>query len=626
VAYKSPYSLADVGLPDDYSNLTSGGQKDARIACLTSWFDPKKPHILCTDTEAFCKADLLWQECYLKPAKVNEAIYYFDDPLCRRDMARAMMAPPKIPTEPCKTLISAPRRMGKTQTVLVGGTTLAATVRPNTGILIVEYNATRNEEEIKKIMAQMEDNDRIHADFGGRGKLFPRKSSAKKSWSSERLDLYNGSYIAGHSVNSAQRGRGPLWSILDDPEPEDLTRNKKWRAEFFQNLFGVFLPMFHFGCKITWVGTPIHLQSCLNQALKGLSEKDPETAEERDTRFDDWHRLQIMMIQEGEDGPYSIQPQRLSVEAAEHKKKTLGIQAYMAEIQGIPIQPGQFAFTPHDTFHHYMHCVDEKGEEYHFDLKTGTRTPWRTWIKSLLVMGAMDPSTGTGIDSDPGAIVLIGIAPGGVRYILDVYNRRVFPEILIDAAIQLSDQWKCNTFAVEKVAMQVIVARLMRQKCMDLLNSGKFAPRVIDLANHKKDKISRILTLTPYFTHHQLRFKRLDDFVAIDGTVHKAVPTPNRTAHLALMEQILSYTDTGIAGPDDAIDCLEMVLRTSQNSAPGMQRSQDVNPIDQTVAEWKEVGFDFNRNSIPIASWTPTMWAESAPVFDSGSADDDDGY
>lgn len=607
-----PYSLEEMGLPPDYgSELTTEGRKLARKAVLTSWYDPKKPHILCNDVHRFVQAHKTWSEFYLKPAKCNQSTYYWSDPVIKYDITRKVMGPSPVPTEPTKTLISAPRRICKTQSVLIECGSLVACCRPRTGILVVEYNATRNEEEIKKILSQVEDNDRIHADFGGVGRLYPRKSSPKRTWNSERLDFLNGSYIAGHSINSAQRGRGPLWGILDDPEPEDLTRNKAWRAEFFRNLFGVFLPMFHYGGKITWIGTPIHLQSCLNQALKGLSEKDEETPEDRDTRFDDWLRFQISMIQIGPNGEeYSIQPERLSVEAAEHKKKALGIQAYMAEIQGIPIQPGQFAFTPDEFLHHYMHCVDSKGEEYFLDLKTGEKKPWQDWLKSLIVYGAMDVADGQSVESDPGAIILIGIAPNGSRHVLDAFNKRCFAELLVDAAIILSQQWNCPTFGVEKVALQTVVSRLMRNQCLALNQEGKFAPRVIEVPNYRKNKIQRVLTLTPYFTHHQIRFLRHEDLVMSDGVTHRSVPTPSKQSHRALMEQVLSYTDEGVAGPDDAIDCLEMALRISQLATANPSGSDEGDDLDKDLASWNEAGFSFGRHSLPVEQWTEKMWKE----------------
>ena len=135
------------GLPGDYPTLSPSAKKKARFSSLTSWFDPKQPNLLCLDTEAYLRAHFLFVEYYMKPSNLNQGTYYYEDPLNKTEMLRSVMAPSLRTGKPSKTIVTATRRIGKTQSLIVEGVTLISLVRPFTFTLISEYNASRTGEE-----------------------------------------------------------------------------------------------------------------------------------------------------------------------------------------------------------------------------------------------------------------------------------------------------------------------------------------------------------------------------------------------------------------------------------------------------------------------------------------------
>ena len=605
-------SLEKAHLPQKYSRMTEGEKKKARLHSLTSWFDPDKPDQLCSNVDNFVAAHYLWCEYYFKADPYNRGTYYYDDPICKYDMVRMAMGNSLIDTEPSKAVVHAPRRLGKTKTLVEELCSLLAITRPFTEILISEANSERTIEEIVKIKSQIENNKQIHADFGAEGVLWPRKHASASRWKTNRLEFLHlpKCAIIGHSINSAQRGRGPIFGIIDDPEGDEDSYNRKWRKDYFSKLFNVYLKMFNAGGKILWIGTVIHGQSCLALALQGLAQLDDEEGS-LDPRFDDWNKRRISMIEEGPDGElFSQQPQRLTVEGFETRKKAQGVASVMAELQGMPITPGQSAFDFDPYRHGYMRCKnDSGGEDYFFDLATGERQPWNEWLDTLVVFAAGDLADGVSPDSDPGALVFIGINPKGIRYVLDVFNKRCYSGDLIKTAYDMATKWNCKTLAWEKTGMQVAIVRQARRHMEQLRAEGVRVPRLVELSNNKRDKVSRILTLIPYFSSDQIRFMRFGKVVDGKGCAHDSTTIANMRYHRDLSCQVVEFTDEGLRGHDDAIDALEMAIRIS-TGAKGIAPPVEEHPTDQLIKDWEEVGINFNSHSIPVNNWSPEMRKE----------------
>lgn len=607
--------LHRAGLPVNYRKLTLAGKLSARMRTLKGWYDPSRPDILCTDPDAFVRAHFLWCEWYYKPAAVNSSVYYYDDPSCKYEIVRTTMSPSMGIESPAKTILHAPRRVGKTLTIIIEELPLIAITRPGSTLLLSEVNAERTQEEVDKIKTQIENNDRIHQDFGGYGKLWPKRNHPSQRWKNTRLDFpVSGSSLLAHSINSSQRGRGPIFGVIDDPEDDETTYSRDWRRKFFEKLFKVYVRMFHQGGKIVWIGTVIHGLSALSQALEGMSETE-ETQDHviRDRRFQDWHKLRFKLIETDAEGKrYSIQPQRMSVAGFDHLMEVDPATA-MAELQGLPVNPGSTAFHFDELGPHgFMHCqgegTGEREEDYFLDLKTGETMEWKKFTESLRIFHAGDPADGVSADSDPGAIVTMGVSPAGVRFVLDAVVRVCFSEQLVEESMNLFLLWGGERMAWERNANQTYILRLAERHRESLEKKGKTLPVQEGICNLRKRKISRVLSMRPLFGSEMIRVCYTGEFTDRTGRTHVSVKHPHAGYLNVLKSQIREYTDEGIRGHDDAVDALEMVVRISHHVRP-VEETLEQDPTVAQLQRWDDAGIPM-KERLPISMWTEEMALE----------------
>lgn len=607
---KDPHEiLLRAGLPKDYTKLSTGDQRDSRMRVLHSWYDKKRPNILVPDgyVDRFIQALFLWVEFYIKPAICNSGVYYFDDFAGKYDFVREVFSPALEEGQPAKSILTATRRAGKTQTMIVEVMPFMGITRPFTPMLISELNDTRTSEEVSKIKNQVEENERIHHDFGAEGVLFP-KSSGTRKWNAHHLQFIHhpGSEILGHSLESAQRGRGPLFGVIDDPEDDELTYNRDWRRKLIDKILKVYVNMFHWGGKVLWIGTPIHRLSALSQAMRG--EADAEGDNELsvvDPRFSDWRKIKMALIHK-EDGHWiSRQPERMSIKAF-MKRMEINPLETKAEILCEPVTPGDRAFVLDAFRHSYMRCKDDNGYEYFFDLNDGTQKPWEEFLASLRVFGAGDLADGQSVDSDLGAVVFIGVDPRGVVYVLDCFAKRCRYETLIDHACILGAEWKAERVVWERTACQVIVNRITRKIAEGYRKDGIDTPPMREISNENRRKISRILTMIPLVTKQEIRFLRFDSVEDLDGNVHVPTENPRETMYQELVSEFMEYTDRGINGPDDPIDATEMAIRTA-GSAIGEAEEKTKDPNEATLEAWTKVGLKIGPQNLHRDAWTKPM-------------------
>jgi hypothetical protein len=614
-------------LPLDYPTLNYKARFEARKEVFSSWFDPALPHVLCDNVKNYVAAHYLFVEHYLKPDPLNAGTYFFEDPANKYEMVEMVMSSSLSKGEPNKTVLRATRRFGKTQTVIVEGMSLLCLARPYTLCLVSELNAQRTGEEIEKIKTQFEDNERIHSDFGGEGTLFPKRSG-KKKWNIHQLDFLHhpGARIMGHSIGSAQRGRGPLFGVVDDPEDEENCFSWEWRRKFFDKLLGVYLQMFHWGGKICWIGTPVHEGSCLSQAMRGVSEQEGRRESDEpshDARFDDWRKGRFSLIVRKKDGEFkSMQPERMSVAIFKRKMEIDPFTA-MKEILCEPITPGTRAFKYDTHRHSYLRCIEQKDEdgprsekEMFLDLATGELIPWSEFIQETAVVGAGDLADGQSADADPGALVLIGVRDNNI-YILDAFESRCLAERLVERAYFFAEQWECQYFGWERAALLTVINRLIRKYVDELRRKGRSPPIFRELENAKKNKVRRILTMTPLFGDTRVRFPLFRGVQLDNGRVFRPVVHQHEGHIQTLLSQVREFTDEGIRGHDDLIDSLEMSARLIPLVTGGKLEEEDRDENEETLEKWRKAGLDFQKDIVPQEAWTGKMKTESeklAPV------------
>lgn len=605
-------------LPANYYRLKARAQREARMAVLTDWFDLAQPAVLCTSTANYLAAHRLFVDYYLKPDSFTGTRYYRQDPEHKYEMLELAMSPPLQETEPGKTALTAARLSAKTVTLVQESCTMISIVRPNSFVLISELNQERTSEEMRNIRFMIQNNERLHRDFGGPGVLFPTGRYGGCPWNDTRLSFqsFNGSLILGISIMSAHRGRHPIYGVIDDPDDGKMSATKEGRDAFFDWFFRTYLPMFQRGGKVTWIQTITHQDCLIAYAMRGLRDTGGEGAmeegqKEKDERFDDWRRHNFPLIRESEDGTFrSIWPEYMSVEGFEQKKISYGLAAALAEYNGEIIPEGSFSFHRDPIADCYMHCVARPGddEEYYLDLRTGHRCGWQSFLDSLFVVGAADISDSLKPTADLAGICIIGVDARGVIHVLDIYNRRCRIETQIEIAYEvMARQWHPSKFTWEDEALQSFVIRHAERYVRELEAEGFHAPQPRGMKNEGSKKTHRIIGVVgASLRNHRLRFPRLEPFTDGEGTEHHPVLHPRAMDFGRLLQQVDTYTEDGPFGHDDGIDALHMALRTVW-LLRGRDVQVDQDPNQAILDDWEKAGIRFNRYNVPMECW-PQSW------------------
>ncbi len=610
-------NLDGMGLPRDYPALNALNQKRARFVSLRSWFhpDPARAHILVTDVEKFIKAHRLWVTFYLKPDPWNASVYHFNDPDHKYDMVRAAMAPPVAGNKVAKCVIVAPRGSTKTITIIQEMCTMIAVCRTTpVEILMSQLTDDRTKEEMHKIKMQIEKNETIHRDFGGPGVLWPVKRIGGEKWKEAELDfMHNRSVIMGYSIASAQRGRRPTLGIIDDPEEDETSKNQEWRKKHLRWLFHTYVPMFKPGGRIVWIGTIIHDFACLQMALRGIKDagKGEEDETARDKRFDTWNKKRFSLIENyGTENERSIFPDLYTVEEFHQLIIDIGLAGAMAEMQGTPVAEGAFVFELHENHHFWMRCYGDDGD-YFLDCLTGETMPWKEFLKTLYIVGAVDPADSVQAHADPGAIAILGCNSRGVIYVLDMWVRRGHADQLVLQAYDMCMALKAERIGWEKEGFQTFLFRYARRHEDELRRQGLAPPISKALENQRKSKERRIIAaLRPVIVDKEIRFRRFREFVDFSDKRHVASPDPHQKYHRILQEQVDGYTDEGGMGHDDAVDSVHMgIVLLGRHRGKKVENRVD-DPKGEEWQRWEDAGVPVERKDIPHDWWSKKQWAE----------------
>jgi hypothetical protein len=300
-----------------------------------------------------------------------------------------------------------------------------------------------------------------------------------------------------------------------------------------------------------------------------------------------------------------MQPQRLSVEGF-HKKMELNPVSARKEILCEPVTPGTRAFHYDARKHGFMVTDDD----WVLDLYTGETTPLARFMSRLKIFGAGDVADGQSRDADPGALVWVGVDPGGIVYVLDAWGQRCLYEKLLQMAYSISEELGCGTFGWERTALLCVINRMAKRYVEELRSEGKSPPVFREVENAKRPKIPRILSLSPLFNRFEIRFRQFSTFTGPDGKTYKPAVYNRINHYRELIAQVIEFTDEGIRGHDDMVDALEMAVRLVGNRKGSASQGSVESPVDRAIEEWKEAGFSFLPTQIPRHLRTEKMWEE----------------
>lgn len=584
-------------MPPDYGRATDERKRQMRLALLCSWYNPAQPGDLMIRTpegvELFLAALNFFVDFYYRPSLICGHQYHLPD--CRhKPIMQGMFTSPR-------SALVAPRRSGKTFTLIYEMMPFIAITRPNTPILIGSETKELTYEKLKEIRRRLEGNERLKHDFGD---LAPKRSStSSREWTRRCLDFTNGSSIQGSSIDQSTRGRGPMAGVIDDAEGKKAKR-PEWRERFMDWLMADYMGQFpDRGTHVMMIGTINFPDSCINRIV---TNDDPEN------RFIGWTRHILKMIYE--DPPdsgtmVSCWPERLTVEDF-HRKLSgaddedgsitpIGAAAAMAEFQGEPIPPGERMFPRIERKHGYLIC-GEGPDRYIYDPLSGKSTPFEEWFENTVRTGGMDVADTPGSRSDRSAIVVMAIDPDGVKWVVDAWEGAVFSDRATEEALRMGTLWVIGKMGWER-GNQARIYREALKRRTELLAAGTHVPILVAINAGGVSKPQRIERMRPDWDAGLLRLPILR---TIDGHV----PTfRNRAALQRLLDEFDTMTGDGPSGRDDLIDACEMAHRVVDRRG---KRAVHLPTGRRLVEHWERHGILVDPSQTHPDNWTQRMQEE----------------
>lgn len=634
MAYKipSPSKSKFWPLPANYSSLGPDAKQEARKALVTSWYDPNKPDVLITDKYAFRVAFDFFTETYIKPSIEMKRV--FPKPDCRWTPYWVNMV-----THPSSALVGF---RGSSKTVFMHKMAqFVAVTRPHTPICLSEFNSDRTDDEISTIMAHLEDNELIEAEFG---KIKPAKYGRKK-WSSRCLDLANGSQIRGVSIKAGHRGRHPLLFINDDIEKDEESDKEEWREWYMETFFfKVIVGMLRPGSHFLWTGTFLNPVSCLLTVVRKLDDRFrfyktiscPLIV--RQTKcacgFDKLEDIDSELIEQCPDcsaeikhaavsnkscahfGPSAVSmwPEYYSVEDAglmlegkgtpDQRIRAMGPTAFWTEMMNRPELGGDTVFQRTNETHGYrVYRAADKSRHIEI-IHTGKSQTYETWRQHLRITAGVDPTGGgTSNQTDFAAVVILGFDPFGRCYLLDAWQGRVGFYVLIQTALGMCETWKVEVLGWEANGVGKILTQQVAHLLIQYKDDGKTVPAFVPITNtmRKEDRIKG--TLEVPMIHQKVLFPVTSD--PVEDCIHR-----NQKSVAALIQQFDRYTLKGSGtGFDDLIDAFEMAYQVNQGYRPNRPVWRP--EAELVLEELAAAGIKLDKHSLPRSMWTHEIWAEA---------------
>lgn len=287
-----------------------------------------------------------------------------------------------------------------------------------------------------------------------------------------------GSFTTSNNVRVTARGsnmkvRGlkflhwrPDFALVDDVENDEQVVNPERRQKLFNWIRRALMPaMARYHSQIALLGTVLHDDSLLNNALKGLK------------GFGGWARQRFAALNEGPGGtPVALWPGMFPVEVLLRMRDDptyenyYGPIAFAQEFQNEAVDEASRVFK-----REWLLGSDDRQLTYSL---TGKEAQWaaehppgsKTWIESELKMifMAIDPAISEKSTADFFAIFVLGVDARGEIWQLDVFRDRIGEiDRQIDISIDYGLQWKVDKLRVESVAYQAGLARGIRRRAAE---------------------------------------------------------------------------------------------------------------------------------------------------------------
>lgn len=386
----------------------------------------------------------------------------------------------------------------------------------------------RAEQLARLVRLELEANARIKQDYG--------EQKSFNQWEEGDFVLRNGAVVRALGRGSAWRGhiyraRRPDWVVIDDLESKKNVRNPKMVQERIEWLRAEVFPAVKMdGGQLLIVGNKFSKRSALARLAEN---KEGE------------YRFRVFEAGAELRNGSPAWPQKFSPENLKKMREIMGLANYAAEMLNKPTDEGVLV-----------------------------KEDWIKWISpdavpsigTLRVHGFLDPSATASEASDFKALVTVGVAEDGMRYVLDSWIRRASPKEMLNAVYDHFKRFRHERIGMEKNMLH----DFLRDSVRDAERRYGYAvPWQAVL--HSENKELRISRIGP-------SFERQDEWCFVRGS-------DNET----LVEQLCFYGSPGMNddGPDALAGCEEM--RACAWRAAGVPAAEKRNWLDDYQATSRDI-------------------------------------
>jgi predicted phage terminase large subunit-like protein len=329
-------------------------------------------------------------------------------------------------------------------------------------ILPISDTYSQARENVNNVRGELESNEMLRWVYGD--------LTTTWHWQSGSFTTANEVRVTARGSNMKVRGLKykqwrPDFVIVDDLENDEAVMKQERREKLYNWFFRAVLPAMSPDGKAAIVGTVMHEDSLLNNAL--LGEKG----------FGGWRRNRFAALIQNEAGQeVSLWPSRFPVEVLRRMRddptyeRYLGPMAFAQEMQNEAIDEGSrvikraWIYGPEDKPYPYSLTAKEA--------KWAAEHPpdSRSWVESemRLIVMAVDPAISEKTTADFFGLFVIGIDKQGDIWELDAFKDRIGEiDRQIDISIDYALKWKVDKLKVESVAYQAGLARGIRRRAAE---------------------------------------------------------------------------------------------------------------------------------------------------------------
>lgn len=346
-----------------------------------------------------------------------------------------------------KVAMAAPRSHAKSTAITHAGILSAVLFRWKRFVLLVSDTEGQAAEFLGDIKAELSGNDALRQTFGIRKVL-------KDTETNVIVECKDGHRFRIQAKGSEQKVRGLKWMgrrpdliVADDLENDEIVMNPERREKFRRWFMNALIPCGSDTCSVRVVGTILHLDSMLNRLL------EDDTWE---TRRYEAHNADFSEIL----WPEQFSKERLMAIRAGYEAQN-DLDGYSQEYLNRPVATGNSYFNP----------------DYFFDFD---RDKNDRWIRpNLEFYAAADFAISEKERADYTVILVAGVDPTGLVYVVDVKKFRGDADVIIEELMATQRMYSPNvfTFETEKIDKAIgpsLNRAMLRERTF--LNISKVTP------------------------------------------------------------------------------------------------------------------------------------------------------